>query len=185
MVQRFASHPPISLLAAQTLPWINGRKGCPSRHHRFSTILLHPQYMARPQHRPPPDSPESHPWLHRRWRRCYCCRWEGFYLFIVVQGGIRTICSIKGRLDWCDSGFGWEWEGCDAGLEEASYFREAMVLLRLAKEVIQLHQQWRATAAAHLNRMGGFSRSLSNSSTDWPCLLLVLLLEIDYFQVIK
>ncbi|KAM1373394.1 hypothetical protein ACFX2I_024101 [Malus domestica] len=70
-------------------------------------------------------------------------------------------------------------------LEEASYYREAVVALRLAKEVIKQQQSWRANAIAHLNRTGGFSRSLANSSTDWPCLLLELLsqaAEIDHFQ---
>lgn len=73
-------------------------------------------------------------------------------------------------------------------LEEASYYREAVVALRLAKEVINVQQSWRANAIAHLNRTGGFSRSLANSCTDWPCLLLELLsqaAEIDHFQVIK
>ncbi|KAG5252029.1 Embryo defective [Salix suchowensis] len=73
----------------------------------------------------------------------------------------------------------------DEILEEASYFREAAVALRLAKEVITMQQGWRARAIAHLNQTGGFSRSLANSCTDWPCLLLELLskaAEIDYFQ---
>lgn len=41
-------------------------------------------------------------------------------------------------------------------------------------------------ASLHLNQIGGFSRSLANSATDWPRLLLELLsaaFEIDYFQV--
>ncbi|XP_050103708.1 uncharacterized protein LOC126583411 isoform X1 [Malus sylvestris] len=70
-------------------------------------------------------------------------------------------------------------------LEEASYYREAVVALRLAKEVIKQQQSWRANAIAHLNRTGGFSRSLANSCTDWPCLLMELLsqaAEIDHFQ---
>lgn len=73
-------------------------------------------------------------------------------------------------------------------LEEASYYREAIVALKLAKEVIEVPQSWRANAIAHLNRTGGFSRSLANSCTDWPCLLLELLsqaAEIDHFQVTK
>lgn len=73
-------------------------------------------------------------------------------------------------------------------LEEASYYREAVVALRLAKEVIKVQQSWRANAIAHLNRTGGFSRFLANSCTDWPCLLLELLsqaAEIDHFQVMK
>lgn len=70
-------------------------------------------------------------------------------------------------------------------IEEASYFKEAIAALRLAKEVIRVQQQWRANAVAHLNRTGGYSRSLANSATDWPCLLLELLsqaAEMDHFQ---
>ncbi|CAL1407216.1 unnamed protein product [Linum trigynum] len=70
-------------------------------------------------------------------------------------------------------------------VDEASYYREALVALRLAKEVIRAIQTSRGNAIAHLNRTGGFSRSLANSSTDWPCLLLELMsqaAEIDYFQ---
>lgn len=73
-------------------------------------------------------------------------------------------------------------------IEEASYFKEAIAALRLAKEVIRVQQQWRANAVAHLNRTGGYSRSLANSATDWPCLLLELLsqaAEMDHFQVIS
>ncbi|KAF4393166.1 hypothetical protein G4B88_001900 [Cannabis sativa] len=36
-------------------------------------------------------------------------------------------------------------------IEEASYYREAVVVLRLAKEVIKVQQDWRANAIAHLN----------------------------------
>lgn len=96
--------------------------------------------------------------------------------------------SARSKVDEIDAILGLDEKGKVVTLEEASYFREAMVSLRLAKEVIQLHQQWRANAVAHLNRAGGFSRSLANSSTDWPCLLLELLsaaAEIDYFQVIE
>ncbi|KAL6316170.1 hypothetical protein AAG906_016000 [Vitis piasezkii] len=60
-------------------------------------------------------------------------------------------------------------------MEEASYFREEMVGLSLAKEVIKVQQGWRANAVAHLNLSGGYSRSSANSATDWPCLLLELL----------
>lgn len=73
-----------------------------------------------------------------------------------------------------------------SSLEEESYFKEALLSLQLAKEVIGIHQKWRANAVAHLNRTGGYLRSLANSCTDWPCLLLELLsaaAEIDYFQV--
>lgn len=76
-------------------------------------------------------------------------------------------------------------KGRSLSLEEVSYFREAVVALRLAKEVIKVQQGWRANAIAHLNQTGGFSRSLANSCTDWPCLLLELLsqaAEIGHFQ---
>uniref|UniRef100_A0A2P2LPR5 Uncharacterized protein n=1 Tax=Rhizophora mucronata TaxID=61149 RepID=A0A2P2LPR5_RHIMU len=71
-------------------------------------------------------------------------------------------------------------------LEEASYFREAVVALRLAKEVVKMQHGWRANAIAHLNMTGGFSRSLANSCVDWPYLLLEVLsqaAEIDCFMV--
>lgn len=79
-------------------------------------------------------------------------------------------------------------EGDKKGLsvEEMSYLKEAVVALRLAKEVIRVQQQWRATAIADLNKTGGFSRSLANSAVDWPCLLLELLSaasEMNHFQV--
>ncbi|KAH7576688.1 hypothetical protein ACOSQ2_002787 [Xanthoceras sorbifolium] len=70
-------------------------------------------------------------------------------------------------------------------VEEQAYFREAIVALKLAKEVVEMQRAWRANAIAHLNRTGGFSRSLANSCTDWPCLLIELLsqaAEIDHFQ---
>ncbi|GAB2285239.1 hypothetical protein Dimus_019691 [Dionaea muscipula] len=78
-------------------------------------------------------------------------------------------------------------KGRDKGMsvEERSYFKEALVALKLAKEVIRIQQGWTANAVAHLNRTGGFSRSLANSSTDWSYLLLELLsdaAEIDHFQ---
>ncbi|XP_008809090.1 uncharacterized protein LOC103720902 [Phoenix dactylifera] len=70
-------------------------------------------------------------------------------------------------------------------MEEAAYVREAMVALRLAKEVIGMHQEWRREAVRHLNRTGGFSRPLANSATDWPYLLVEILSEaaqVDFFQ---
>ncbi|XP_061342512.1 uncharacterized protein LOC133288707 [Gastrolobium bilobum] len=70
-------------------------------------------------------------------------------------------------------------------VEEASYFKESVVALKLAKKVIEVKQGWRANAIAHMNRTGVFSRSLTHSCTDWPCLLLELLsqaAEIDNFQ---
>ncbi|EXC21597.1 hypothetical protein L484_001457 [Morus notabilis] len=76
-------------------------------------------------------------------------------------------------------------KGKSLSMEEASYYREAVVALRLAKEVIKVQHGWRANAIEDLNRRGGFSRSLANSCTDWPCLLLELLsqaAEIGHFQ---
>ncbi|KAK9133203.1 hypothetical protein Scep_012731 [Stephania cephalantha] len=70
-------------------------------------------------------------------------------------------------------------------VEEKGYFREAMLSLRVAKEVIGIHEKWRANAVADLNRSGGYSRSLANSATDWACLLVELLsvnAELDHFQ---
>lgn len=78
-------------------------------------------------------------------------------------------------------------KGKSLSIEEETYFREALVALKLAKDVIKLQQEWRANAIAHLNRSGGFSRSLANSCTDWPYLLIELLsqaAETDHFQVI-
>lgn len=77
-------------------------------------------------------------------------------------------------------------KGKTLSLEESSHYQEAVVALRLAKEVIKVQQGWRANAIAHLNHTGGFSRSLANACTDWPALLLELLsqaAEIDHFQV--
>lgn len=93
--------------------------------------------------------------------------------------------SARSNAKEIDEILGLEEKGKSLSVEEASYFREAFVALRLAKEVITMQQGWRACAIAHLNRTGGFSRSLANSCTDWPCLLLELLskaAEIDYFQ---
>ncbi|KAI3968984.1 hypothetical protein MKX01_001461 [Papaver californicum] len=82
---------------------------------------------------------------------------------------------IKGKND----------EGKIVKFKNKAYFGEAMLSLKLAKEVIDVQQSWRANAIAELNRNGGFSRTLASSSTDWPCLLLELLsaaAEVDYFQ---
>ncbi|XP_042387959.1 uncharacterized protein LOC121980053 [Zingiber officinale] len=68
---------------------------------------------------------------------------------------------------------------------EVAHMRETAVSIKLAKEVIKMHQEWRREAVRDLNRKGGFSRSLANSSTDWPSLLLDILssaAEIDFFQ---
>lgn len=73
-------------------------------------------------------------------------------------------------------------------VDEALCYREAIAVLRLAKEVIKVEQGRRKNAVKHLNQTGGFSRCLANSATDWPCLLLELLsaaFESDYFQVLK
>lgn len=70
-------------------------------------------------------------------------------------------------------------------LDEVAYMKEALAALRLAKEVLSAQKGWRANAVKRLNSVGGFSRSLANSATDWPCLLLELLssaAEVDYFQ---
>ncbi|XP_039126132.1 uncharacterized protein LOC120262134 isoform X2 [Dioscorea cayenensis subsp. rotundata] len=69
--------------------------------------------------------------------------------------------------------------------EEVAYMKEAAAALRVAKEVVELHQEWRKEAVRELNRKGGFSRSLAHSVTDWPCLLLEILsgaAESDLFQ---
>ncbi|TKY49968.1 hypothetical protein E2542_SST27419 [Spatholobus suberectus] len=69
--------------------------------------------------------------------------------------------------------------------EEASYLKESVAALKLAKKVIEVQRGWRANAIAHMNRTGVFSRTLTHSCTDWPCLLLELLsqaAEIDHFQ---
>ncbi|XWS47386.1 hypothetical protein CRYUN_Cryun14cG0147900 [Craigia yunnanensis] len=93
--------------------------------------------------------------------------------------------SARSNADEIDGVLEFEEKGKSLSIEEASYFREAIVALRLAKEVIKVQQRWRANAITDLNRSGRFSRSLANSCTDWPCLLLELLsqaAEIDHFQ---
>ncbi|XP_043696983.1 uncharacterized protein LOC122647682 isoform X2 [Telopea speciosissima] len=93
--------------------------------------------------------------------------------------------SARSKANEIDAVLGLDDKGKTLTLEETSYFREALLSLRLAKEVLQIHQSWRANAVSHLNRTGGFSRSLANSSTDWPYLLLELLsaaAEVDNFQ---
>ncbi|KAG0464436.1 hypothetical protein HPP92_020055 [Vanilla planifolia] len=70
-------------------------------------------------------------------------------------------------------------------LEEAAYLSEAVVALRLAKQVIGMHNEWRREAVRNLNRTGRFSRTIANSATDWPCLLIQILseaAEVDNFQ---
>ncbi|OMO84716.1 hypothetical protein COLO4_21885 [Corchorus olitorius] len=93
--------------------------------------------------------------------------------------------SARSNAEEIDGVLGFDEKGKSLSIDEASYFREAIVALRLAKEVIKMQQRWRANAIADLNRSGQFSRSLANSCTDWPCLLIELLsqaAEIDHFQ---
>lgn len=83
-------------------------------------------------------------------------------------------------------GFG-EKEKSVLSAEEASYFKESVVALKLAKKVIEIQQGWRKNAIAHMNRTGVCSRTLAYSATDWPYLLLELLsqaAEISHFQVL-
>lgn len=100
----------------------------------------------------------------------------------------RALCALSARSNASknDGILRMEQKGKAVSMQEASYFREAIVGLRLAKEVIKVQQGWRANAVANLNCSGGYSRSLANSATDWPCLLLELLshaAEIGFFQV--
>ncbi|XP_048328289.2 uncharacterized protein LOC107417153 [Ziziphus jujuba] len=99
----------------------------------------------------------------------------------------RAVFALSARCNAqeIDGVLGLNEKGKSLPIEESSYYREAIVALRLAKEVISIQHGWRANAIAHLNQSGGFSRSLANSCTDWPCLLLELLsqaAEIDNFQ---
>nr|GMD55616.1 uncharacterized protein LOC18612356 isoform X2 [Ipomoea batatas] len=91
----------------------------------------------------------------------------------------RAVLTASARLNAEEIG------GLDGEAEEGSYNRESLAALKLAKAVIRVQQKWRHNAIKHLNQTGGFSRSLANSTTDWPCLLLELLssaAEVDYFQ---
>ncbi|CAL5406251.1 unnamed protein product [Camellia sinensis] len=101
--------------------------------------------------------------------------WSRALFALSARSNVKEIDGVLGLSD----------KGKSVSVEEASYFREAIVALKLAKEVIRIQQGWRANAVKDLNRVGGFSRSLANSATDWPCLLLELLssaAETDYFQ---
>ncbi|KAF5948489.1 hypothetical protein HYC85_014446 [Camellia sinensis] len=101
--------------------------------------------------------------------------WSRAVFALSARSNVKEIDGVLGLSD----------KGKSVSVEEASYFREAIVALKLAKEVIRIQQGWRANAVKDLNRVGGFSRSLANSATDWPCLLLELLssaAETDYFQ---
>lgn len=69
--------------------------------------------------------------------------------------------------------------------EELKYFKEALLSLYLAKEVLLIHEQWRADAVQHLMKTGGFSRMLAHTATNWPLLLLEILsraAEKGFFQ---
>ncbi|KAI3755620.1 hypothetical protein L1987_55424 [Smallanthus sonchifolius] len=95
----------------------------------------------------------------------------------------KAVCTLTARLNAkeIDEILGLR----NVSVEEASYYREGIVALKLAKEVIALQQGFRANAVKHLNKTGRFSRTLANSATDWPYLLLELLSEAaqaDYFQ---
>ncbi|XP_057550360.1 uncharacterized protein LOC130828402 [Amaranthus tricolor] len=112
----------------------------------------------------------------------------------LKKGGALSKVSASVLWERAVFAYSGKWDGKDneglAGLkgmnvEERSYLKEAVMALRLAKEVIRVQQQWRSNAIADLNRNGGFSRSLMISATDWPGLLLELLSsasEIDHFQ---
>ncbi|KAL7216343.1 hypothetical protein ACSBR1_028315 [Camellia fascicularis] len=101
--------------------------------------------------------------------------WSRAVFALSARSNVKEIDGVLGLGD----------KGKSVSVEEASYFRDAIVALKLAKEIIRIQQGWRANAVKDLNRVGGFSRSLANSATDWPCLLLELLssaAETDYFQ---
>ncbi|CAN6476391.1 unnamed protein product [Victoria cruziana] len=70
-------------------------------------------------------------------------------------------------------------------MEELSYFKEAVLSLQLAKEVLSVHEGWRAKAVENMIRTNEYSNSLANLSTNWPFLLLELLstaAHMGYFQ---
>ncbi|OEL27087.1 hypothetical protein BAE44_0011894, partial [Dichanthelium oligosanthes] len=79
-----------------------------------------------------------------------------------------------------------EGEATSCSMEERAYMQEAMAALRVAKEVLGMQEGWRKEAIREMNRTRRFSRSLANSATDWPCLLLDVLsgvAEEEFFQV--
>ncbi|XP_027345435.1 uncharacterized protein LOC113857584 [Abrus precatorius] len=91
----------------------------------------------------------------------------------------RAVFAMSARCDAAEN------EKSALSVEEASYLKESLVALKLAKKVIAVQQGWRANAIAFMNQTGTFSRTLTHSCTDWPCLLLELLsqaAEIDHFQ---
>ncbi|PAN11731.1 hypothetical protein PAHAL_2G210200 [Panicum hallii] len=78
-----------------------------------------------------------------------------------------------------------EGEATNCSMEERAYMQEAMAALRVAKEVLGMQEGWRKEAIREMNRTCRFSRSLANSATDWPCLLLDVLsgvAEEEFFQ---
>ncbi|MFS7921963.1 hypothetical protein Hanom_Chr03g00243061 [Helianthus anomalus] len=99
----------------------------------------------------------------------------------------KAVCTLSARLNAgeIDGVLGLGEKGGIVSGEEGLYYREGLVALKLAKEVIRVQQGFRANAVKRLNKSGKFSRSLANSATDWPYLLLELLSEAaqaDYFQ---
>ncbi|KAG2397565.1 Receptor-like serine/threonine-protein [Vigna angularis] len=99
----------------------------------------------------------------------------------------RAVLAMSGQCTGAEVGrilgFGEKKNGLS--FEEASYMKESIAALKLAKKVIELQQGWKANAISHMNHTGVFSRTLTHSCTDWPCLLLELLsqaAEIDHFQ---
>ncbi|KAK9060150.1 hypothetical protein SSX86_020854 [Deinandra increscens subsp. villosa] len=99
----------------------------------------------------------------------------------------KAVCTLGARLNAreIDEALGLREGGGNVSVEEASYYRDGIVALKLAKEVIRVQQGFRTNAVKHLNKTGGFSRTLANSATDWPYLLLELLsgaAQADYFQ---
>ncbi|XP_057852949.2 uncharacterized protein LOC131063178 isoform X2 [Cryptomeria japonica] len=110
--------------------------------------------------------------------------WENEFRKILPE-----LASWHGSLDpgrgsiYRDSLDGKNWNA--KAKEELNYFKEALLSLYLAKEVLLIHEQWRANAVEHLKRTGKFSRMLAHSATNWPLLLLEILTQAaqsDYFQ---
>eukprot|EP00252_Welwitschia_mirabilis_P023354 TRINITY_DN6579_c0_g1_i1.p1 TRINITY_DN6579_c0_g1~~TRINITY_DN6579_c0_g1_i1.p1 ORF type:complete len:598 (+),score=91.15 TRINITY_DN6579_c0_g1_i1:143-1936(+) len=69
--------------------------------------------------------------------------------------------------------------------EELHYFKESLLSLHLAKELLSIHEQWRANAIEHVKKTGSFSRMLAHTATNWPSLLIELLscgVAEGYFQ---
>ncbi|KAK4741994.1 hypothetical protein SAY87_025582 [Trapa incisa] len=104
----------------------------------------------------------------------------------VLWGQAIFALSSKCKAEDIDGILELDKKGKGLSVEEATYFRESIIALKLAKEVIAVQQRWRSNAIAHFNQIGGgFSRTLAHSCTDWPCLLLELLSQAadsGYFQ---